>query len=231
MTRSSTVLLIGADRLLGEALSEQFEWNGEFVAEQAADLEGVFHAVETSKHDAVVLDLDLVAADPVPTHGLARLRRIDRPLIMISGGGTDGRIDSGSDIGAAVTKPFKFETLLRRVRAEIRNGRLRNTGIAIGPYRLLPVDRMLARPGADHAGIRLTEKETAILEFLASLAENRVASKEDLLDEVWGYSPDVTTHTLETHIYRLRGKIEPDPSLPQILLTERGGYRLSGEAT
>jgi DNA-binding response OmpR family regulator len=73
--------------------------------------------------------------------------------------------------------------------------------------------------------IRLTEKETAILKFLYRAGDKPVA-REVLLDEVWGYNAAVATHTLETHIYRLRQKIERDPSNATILVTEPGGYRL-----
>ena len=74
--------------------------------------------------------------------------------------------------------------------------------------------------------IRLTEKETNILKYLYRAGEKPV-SREELLTEVWGYNAGVTTHTLETHVYRLRQKIEPDPGSAKILLTEAGGYRLS----
>ena len=72
---------------------------------------------------------------------------------------------------------------------------------------------------------RLTEKETAILKFLKR-AEGKTISREKLLNEVWGYNSNVTTHTLETHIYRLRQKIERDPSKAAIILTESGGYSM-----
>jgi DNA-binding response OmpR family regulator len=73
--------------------------------------------------------------------------------------------------------------------------------------------------------VRLTEKETGILKFLYR-AGDKVVARDVLLHEVWGYSAQVTTHTLETHIYRLRRKMEPDPSQATILVTEEGGYRL-----
>jgi DNA-binding response OmpR family regulator len=74
-------------------------------------------------------------------------------------------------------------------------------------------------------GVRLTEKETAILKYLYRAGPNTVG-RDILLDEVWGYNAGVTTHTLETHVYRLRQKIEPEPSRATILVTEPGGYRL-----
>lgn len=83
-------------------------------------------------------------------------------------------------------------------------------------------------PGGDF-GVRLTEKEAAILARLAQ-ARGATISKEALLADVWGYGPNVTTRTLETHIHRLRRKIEPNPARPQKLLTEAGGYRLAGSA-
>ena len=73
--------------------------------------------------------------------------------------------------------------------------------------------------------VRLTEKETNILKYLQRAGGT--VSREVLLHEVWGYNPAVSTHTLETHIYRLRQKIEKDPSHAQLLLTESGGYRLN----
>ncbi len=77
----------------------------------------------------------------------------------------------------------------------------------------------------DNKKVRLTEKETNILKFLYHSQEGVVA-REVLLHEVWGYHAEVTTHTLETHIYRLRQKIEPDPTNVRLLVTESGGYRL-----
>ena len=74
--------------------------------------------------------------------------------------------------------------------------------------------------------IRLTEKETNILKYLYR-AGAKAVSREELLAEVWGYNAGVTTHTLETHVYRLRQKIEPDPGNARLLLTEAGGYRLA----
>jgi len=79
----------------------------------------------------------------------------------------------------------------------------------------------------DEKKIRLTEKETNILKFLHRAPEGVVA-RDVLLHEVWGYNAGVTTHTLETHIYRLRQKIEPDPGNARLLVTESGGYRLNG---
>ena len=77
----------------------------------------------------------------------------------------------------------------------------------------------------DNRKIKLTEKEAAIIKFLYRAGE-QIVNREVLLQDVWGYNAGVTTHTLETHIYRLRQKIERDPSHAELLVTEGGGYKL-----
>jgi DNA-binding response OmpR family regulator len=94
----------------------------------------------------------------------------------------------------------------------------------IGPYSFRPSTKLLV-DAANKKKIRLTEKETAILKYLYR-AGARTIGRDTLLGEVWGYNAGVTTHTLETHVYRLRQKIERDPSQAEILVTEPGGYRL-----
>jgi DNA-binding response OmpR family regulator len=149
------------------------------------------------------------------------------PIIMLTGADTEADTILGLDAGANdyVSKPFKFGVLLARVRAHLRSHEQSEDAVfKIGPYEFRPAVKMLVTP-ADKK-IRLTEKETSILKFLYR-AGGKPVTRDVLLDEVWGYNSGVTTHTLETHVYRLRQKIEPDPSNASLLLTESGGYRLS----
>ncbi|MDH5773241.1 MAG: helix-turn-helix domain-containing protein, partial [Rhodospirillaceae bacterium] len=95
----------------------------------------------------------------------------------------------------------------------------------IGPFGFQPGQRTLVEQGSDKT-IRLTDKEAQILKFLY-LQGGQVVSRSDLLGEVWGYNAQVTTHTLETHVYRLRQKIERDPTKAEIILTDQGGYKLA----
>ncbi len=123
-----------------------------------------------------------------------------------------------------VAKPFKFPVLLARIRAQLRQHEQSEDAVfAIGPYSFRPGAKILV--DEHDRKVRLTEKETNILKFLYR-SGGRTVEREVLLREVWGYNAGVTTHTLETHIYRLRQKIEPDPSNAAILLTDAGGYRL-----
>ena len=142
---------------------------------------------------------------------------------------TDNRDDAirGLDSGANdyVTKPFKFAVLLARIRAQLRSHEQSEGAVFhLGAYEFRPSAKMLV--DANQKKIRLTEKETNILKYLYRAGEKPV-SREELLAEVWGYNAGVTTHTLETHVYRLRQKIEPDPGNARLLLTEAGGYRLA----
>ena len=94
----------------------------------------------------------------------------------------------------------------------------------VGPYLFRPAAKLLLEPARGRK-VRLTDKECGILKFLYR-AGGRPVPRQALLNEVWGYNSAVTTHTLETHIYRLRQKIEPDPANARLVVTESGGYRL-----
>ena len=119
----------------------------------------------------------------------------------------------------ALAKPVRLGALLARVEDALRHVQ----SVALGPWTFDVAARMLT----DGSGrrVRLTDKETAILERLSRA--DGVVARDALLAEVWGYSAAVTTHTLETHIYRLRRKIETDPANATLLITEAGGYRLA----
>ncbi|HMH65470.1 MAG TPA: response regulator transcription factor [Rhizomicrobium sp.] len=138
------------------------------------------------------------------------------PVLLL----TDGEAPSSPD---TLARPFRFSALLARLHAlNTHHAGADDVAVRIGPYTFHPSAKLLQ---ADGRKVRLTEKETNILKFLHANAGT--VPRDILLHEVWGYGPAVATHTLETHIYRLRKKIEQDPARAQILLTEGGGYRLS----
>ena len=157
---------------------------------------------------------------------LMRRNGVKSPIIMLTGQDTDADQILGLDVGANdyVTKPFRLSVLLARLRAQLRQHEQSEDAVfTIGPYTFQPANKLLVN--AEEQKVRLTEKETAILKYLYR-AGDKVVSRDTLLGEVWGYNAGVTTHTLETHVYRLRQKIEADPSNATILVTEPGGYRL-----
>jgi len=183
--------------------------------------------VKQQSYDLLVLDVGLPDMDGRELCRLIRKQGVKCPIVMLTGHETDSDTILGLDAGANdyITKPFKFLVLLARIRAQLRqHEQSEDATFTLGPYTFKPSIKILVT--ADAKKIRLTEKETNILKFLYGAIED-VVPRDILLHEVWGYNAGVTTHTLETHIYRLRQKIEPDPSKASILITENGGYRLS----
>ncbi len=228
MSRAKRLLLVDDDSLLSETLADQFALHDEFALEIAPTASAAIEKVRAEAHiDLVLLDVGLPDMDGRDALQVMRKNGFKSPVIMLTGADTDADAILGLNAGANdyVTKPFKFAVLLARVRAHLRSHEQNEDAIfKVGPYEFRPAVKMLVTE-ADKK-IRLTEKETSILKFLYR-AGGRPVTREVLLDEVWGYNSGVTTHTLETHVYRLRQKIEPEPGVATLLVTEGGGYRLA----
>ncbi|SEA17799.1 response regulator transcription factor [Rubrimonas cliftonensis] len=227
MSALKKILLVDDDEDLRGALADQFVLTEEFDVFEAGDGAEGLERVKGEPHDLVILDVGLPDMDGRQVCRLMRKAGVRCPIVMLTGHDSDSDEILGLDAGANdyVTKPFKFAVLLARVRAMLRTHEAsEDATFSVGPYSFRPGQKLLL----DEAGrkIRLTEKETSILRFLYRNKDASVG-REVLLHEVWGYNAGVTTHTLETHVYRLRQKIEPDPSQTQLLLTEPGGYRLA----
>jgi len=226
MAQSKTILIIDDDTDLRSALAEQLELDDQFVTDEAATGEAGIRLAQERRPDLVLLDVDLPDIDGRAVCRRLRSAGIAAPIIMLTGASGDQDTIAGLDAGANdyVTKPFKFSVLLARVRAQLRSHEQSEDAVfRLGPYEFRPAAKILVDE-RQHK-IRLTEKETNILKYLYRAGEKPVA-RDELLAEVWGYNAGVTTHTLETHVYRLRQKIEPDPANATLLLTEAGGYRL-----
>ena len=227
------ILIVEDDAALRATLAEQIALGGEFravEAETAADAAAKLDAGD-ARYDAILLDVGLPDGDGREL--CAKLRRDGKrmPVIMLTGADGEQDVVRGLDAGANdyIAKPFRLGELLARVRAQLRVfDNSEDAVFAIGPYVFRPSAKLLLEP-ARNRKIRLTEKECRILKFLYRAA-GRPVPRQVLLNEVWGYNAAVTTHTLETHIYRLRQKIEVDPTNTRLLLTEGGGYRLDARA-
>ena len=226
MAQMKRILLVDDEEDLREALGEQLLMTEDFDVFEAGNGSDAMEKVKSELYDLIVLDVGLPDTDGRELCRLMRKQGVKCPVLMLTGhdGGSDTIL--GLDAGANdyVTKPFKFPVLLARMRAQLRQHEQSEDAIfTLGPYTFKPAMKMLITE--DERKIRLTEKETNILKFLYRSTEG-VVPRDILLHEVWGYNAGVTTHTLETHIYRLRQKIEPDPSNVRLLVTESGGYRL-----
>ena len=228
MTRAKKIILVDDDELLRETLVEQFSVHDELSVEPVETANAAIERVKEEAHiDLMLLDVGLPDMDGREACRIMRKNGFKSPIIMLTGADSEADTILGLDAGANdyVSKPFKFGVLLARVRAHLRSHEQSEDAVfKVGPYEFRPAVKMLVTQ--EDKKIRLTEKETSILKFLYR-AGGKPVTRDILLDEVWGYNSGVTTHTLETHVYRLRQKIEPDPSSASILLTESGGYRLS----
>jgi DNA-binding response OmpR family regulator len=203
------LLLLTEDAALAGLLSQQFALGSGYAADAAPPAEGA-ELLAAGRHDAALLDAD---AAPGPEAWLARLReRSPCPVVVLGG---------AAGVAPRVAKPVRMAELLARLNAVLAVfDASPEAALALGPYVFHPAARWLDLP--EGRRIRLTEKEAAVLLHLRRAAP-RPVPRAELLGDVWGYSDAVATHTLETHIYRLRRKLGP---AAELLVTEEGGYRL-----
>jgi DNA-binding response OmpR family regulator len=226
MSTKKKILIVDDDDMLRESLQEQFSLHDDFSVTDVANATAGVKALRADHADLVILDVNLPDMDGREACKIMRRNGYKGPIIMLTAQGSDSDTILGLDSGANdyVVKPFRFGVLLARLRAHLRQHEQSEDAIfKVGPYTFKPSAKMLIRD--DNKKIRLTEKETSIIKFLYRSGE-QVVSRDTLLQDVWGYNAGVTTHTLETHIYRLRQKIERDPGHAEILVTEGGGYKL-----
>jgi DNA-binding response OmpR family regulator len=226
MTQARRILIVDDDVDLRNALVEQIAMHPEFEVDAVDTAEAALKSVPDSPPDLVIMDVGLPDLDG--REAVRRLRRegYRKPIIMLTAHDSDADAVAGLDSGANdyVGKPFRFVVLLARIRSQLRQYEAsEDAEFQVGPYTFRPTTKNLV--DAQGVKLRLTEKEAAILRYLHR-ADQQPVPRETLLKNVWGYNANVTTHTLETHIYRLRQKIENNPAEAQLLVTEGGGYKL-----
>lgn len=230
MQARSRVLIIDTDAARRLCLLDQLERDAEFAGEECDSAAAALRRVRRERFDAVLLDGGLPDRRADDLCRDLRAAGVDGPLIVLASPEA-GRDRPGCEPTAVLAagasdwlvKPIRVGELLARLRAGLREAPNEADVLTIGPYAFRPTAKLLSDPAAGRK-VRLTEKESAILEFL--YRAGRAIGRDTLLGEVWGYNARVATHTLETYVYRLRRKIERDPSNAEILVTEPGGYRL-----
>ena len=225
MPSSKRAFLVDDDNMLRESLAEQFAISGFEPVGVASATDARVQGL-ASLYEFMILDVSLPDGDGRELCREFRAKGITCPILFLTASDSDEDTISGLEAGANdyIAKPFRFAVLMARVEAHLRSHETSEEAIyRIGPYTFRPSAKLLLE---GDRRIRLTEKETNILKFLQRAGDT--VSRNVLLHEVWGYNPAVTTHTLETHIYRLRQKIEKDSAYAKILITESGGYRLMG---
>ena len=225
MPNAKRVLLIDDDVMLRSSLAEQIAAeDGYQIVEAGTCAEGRARAKE-GLYAFIILDVGLPDGDGRALCRTLRQDGVSCPILLLTAADSEADTVEGLDAGANdyIVKPFRFAVLMARIHAHLRShGQSEDAAYSVGPYTFRPSAKTLV--DSQNKKIRLTEKETNILKFLYRSGDT--VPRETLLHEVWGYNPAVTTHTLETHIYRLRQKIEKDAANPEILVTEAGGYKL-----
>lgn len=227
MAIAHKLLIVDDDPLLVALLVEQLSLHDELSVDIAYSAVEAREKLNEQTYDIIILDIELPDLDGRELCRHIRQVGIHIPIIFLSGNSSDADTILGLDAGANdyVVKPFKFGVLLARIRAHLRQVELSDKAVLhLGRYVFRPALKILEMK--DGTKIKLTEKESHILRYLHRV-NGQIVGRVELLNEVWGYQDGVTTHTLETHIYRLRQKIEPTDGSQKILLTEEGGYRLA----
>lgn len=226
MAAIRTLLIVDDDPDLREALAEQFGFEDEFEVMTADAAIPGMELAKTERIDVIIFDVGLPDMDGRDACAKLREDGVTTPIILLTAQSGDEDHVKGLRSGANdfLAKPIAFAVLLERVHTQLRrHEQSEDAELIVGPYRFKPGMKQLETE--DGKRIRLTEKETSILKYLYRAGGDPI-SREELLDKVWGYHREANTHTLETHVYRLRQKIEPDPANARLLITEVGGYRL-----
>ncbi len=226
MAKIKSILLVDDDDDLRAALTEQFLATDEFTVKQAVSDKESLEYLRSHDFDAIIVDVNSKSKHTGELCNTIWKQNVKCPIIMLIDHDSVSEAISGLDTGANdyVAKPFKFSVLLARIRSQLRqSAKIDDANLALGPHIFFPTQKYLLKD--DGRKIRLTDKETNILKLLLQ-AESALVQRDVLLYKIWGYNPDITTHTLETHIYRLRQKIEQDPTNFQLLVTEAGGYKI-----
>jgi DNA-binding response OmpR family regulator len=220
------ILIVDDDDLLRDGLKEQLSLYEEFEVIEAPTATRGVQAARQDRIDLLIMDVGLPDMDGREAVKILRKGGFKSPIILLTAQDSESDTVLGLEAGANdyVTKPFRFAVLLARMRVQLRqHEQSEDATFAVGRYTFRPSAKMLVSDKGQK--VRLTEKETAILKYLYR-AGQKVVNRDTLLHEVWGYNSGVTTHTLETHIYRLRQKIEKEPARAELLITEGGGYKL-----
>ena len=226
MPNARRLLVVDDDQDLLDTLAEQLALYDGFRILSVDTAASAINEAKADGIDLAIIDVGLPDLDGREAVKIMRRDGFRSPIIMLTGQASEADTVLGLEAGANdyVVKPFKFPVLLARIRAQLRQHEASEDAVfQIGSFTFRAGAKLLVNEKGSK--LKLTEKETAILRFLYR-ADQKVVGRDVLLAEVWGYNNGLTTHTLETHIYRLRQKIESNPSRPRILVTEPNGYRL-----
>lgn len=199
------ILFLSENALLKNDLSEQIKL-------YAPEFEIFYEENDKTRFDMLVVD-----------ENLEKLKNLEikAPIFLL----TQNEENPEISVNQTFIKPFKLNEFLNSIKAGIALYENSTEGyLVFNQYELRPISKEIVNKRNQEV-IKLTEKEVAILKYLYK-SQDHIVSKGELLQEVWEYNPEASTHTIETHIYRLRQKVEQDDTSAQLIVTEDGGYLL-----
>jgi two-component system alkaline phosphatase synthesis response regulator PhoP len=225
------ILIVDDEPEMLRGLEDNLRFEG-YQTLTAGDGERALALALSEAPDLIVLDLMLPGLSGWDVCRALRQRGLDVPVIMLTARGTEADQVSGLELGADdyVTKPFSLRELLARIRAVLRRPgpRLKFETFAFGEVRVHVRTRQVFRSGRE---VSLTRKEFELLRYFLE-HQGEILTRDRLLNEVWGYDRFPTTRTVDTHVLRLRQKLEPDAERPAHFLTAHGqGYSFAVEST
>ena len=224
---SSRLLIVDGDAFLRTSLRQQLLAEGFHNIFDIGSATGLKTILKDANPDLILLDIQMPDGNGVEICKQLRSDGFSKPIVMLTAKNAEVDIIEGLEAGANdyITKPLRMGELLARVHTQLRQLKASDDArFELVDLNFVPANKMLHNIDCGRMQA-LTEKETTILKFLYC-AYPKAVTKDEILAEVWGLRNGLTTHTLETHIYRRRQKIEENPSEAQILLTDEGGYRL-----
>jgi two-component system alkaline phosphatase synthesis response regulator PhoP len=222
------ILLVEDEAAIRMALTDRLESEG-YVVESAADGEAGYQQAVRSSYDILLLDVMLPKRNGFDLCRDLRAAGVNIPILMLTA--RDQVVDKvvGLRMGADdyLTKPFEPAELVARIEALLRRSR-NPAGDAVRQYGGLRIDLRGTKVTRDGEAVSLSAREYRLLEYFVTHC-GVTLSRDELLREVWGYSTEVFSRTIDVHVGSLRQKVEPDPKKPQLILTVPGlGYKFVG---
>ena len=227
MVKRKTILFVSEALLLKELLLDQLQKQGEYLLEESLSVTEAISLIVKEHFDCILIDSSLADVSLSNLCKNIRQEGVRSPIILVAEELGEDVAIAALDAGANdyVLKPFKINVLVAKIRSNIRQFEQSEFAILrFGRFSFKPCDKILLNNSSKEE-VRLTDKETAIIKLLY-LSGGEVVTRATLLEEVWGYNTTLTTHTLETHIYRIRQKVGNASSGQDFIATESEGYRM-----
>ena len=227
MVKRKTILFVSEALLLKDLLLDQLQKQGEYLLEESLSVTEAISLIVKEHFDCILIDSSLADVSLSNLCKNIRQEGVRSPIILVAEELGEDVAIAALDAGANdyVLKPFKINVLVAKIRSNIRQFEQSEFAILrFGRFSFKPGDKILLNNSSKEE-VRLTDKETAIIKLLY-LSGGEVVTRATLLEEVWGYNTTLTTHTLETHIYRIRQKVGNASSGQDFIATESEGYRM-----